>query len=188
MRKIVSFIGFIVYYINKVKFHCLREFFKTKFNSFGENSYFGNECIFSFNHIDIGKHTYIGAKSVLQSAHGRIKIGNHVMFGPGVHIHGGNHIYDIPGVYMDEVQKNDLYDGLVNVEDDVWVGSNAMILAGGKDITIGEGSIIAAGAIVTKDVEPYSIVAGVPAKLIKYRFDEESLKIHMNKIKNSKSI
>ena len=55
------------------------------------------------------------------------------------------------------------------IGNDVWIGHGAILLSG---ITIGDGAIIAAGAVVTKDVEPYSIVAGVPAKHIKYRFDE----------------
>lgn len=56
------------------------------------------------------------------------------------------------------------------IEDDVWIGSNVVILPG---VTIHRGSVIAAGAVVTKDVPPYSIVGGIPAKLVKYRFDEE---------------
>ena len=57
---------------------------------------------------------------------------------------------------------------------------------GGKDITIGEGSIIGAGSIVTKDVEPYSIVAGVPAKYIKDRFNKEDLTEHLKMMKEKK--
>ena len=58
--------------------------------------------------------------------------------------------------------------GLITIGNDVWVGGNAVILRG---VTIGDGAIIAAGAVVTKDVPPYAIVGGVPAKVIKYRFD-----------------
>lgn len=79
---------------------------------------------------------------------------------------------------MDEVGKIDGDDGLVLIEDDVWIGSNAMIISGGKNITVGEGSIIAAGAVVTKDVAPYTIVAGIPAKYIKNRFSEDQLSLH----------
>ena len=105
------------------------------------------------------------------------------MFGSGVHIHGGNHIYNIPGVFMDEVKKEDGHDGKVLIQDDVWIGSNAIIVAGGKNLTIGEGSIIAAGAIVTKDVEPFSIMAGIPAKKIKERFEGHELEIHKRFLK-----
>ena len=61
----------------------------------------------------------------------------------------------------------------VIIGNDVWIGANVIILPG---VTIGDGSILAAGAVVTKDVEPYAVVGGVPAKVIKFRFDEESIK------------
>lgn len=168
----------MIHKLRSLENHCLRDFNNTKFHSIGHNSYIGEDCVFTYGHVDIGNHTYIGSKSVIQSAHGRIKIGNHVMFGPGVHIHGGNHIYNKVGLYMDEVGKIDGDDGLVLIEDDVWIGSNAMIISGGKNITVGEGSIIAAGAVVTKDVAPYTIVAGIPAKYIKNRFSEDQLSLH----------
>ena len=70
-------------------------------------------------------------------------------------------------------EKNDVFEEkLVEIGNDVWVGCNAIILSGVK---IGNGAVIAAGAVVTKDVEPYSIVAGVPAKEIKKRFDLETI-------------
>ena len=59
--------------------------------------------------------------------------------------------------------------GDIVVGDDVWIGENAIVCSG---VTIGQGAIVAAGAIVTKDIEPYAIVGGNPAKVIKYRFNE----------------
>lgn len=59
--------------------------------------------------------------------------------------------------------------GPIVVEDDVWIGTNAVILSG---VTLGRGSVVAAGAVVGKDVPPYAIVGGVPAKVIRYRFSE----------------
>ena len=59
----------------------------------------------------------------------------------------------------------------VRIEDDVWIGARAIILAG---ITIGKGAIIGAGAVVTKDVSPYAICVGNPARVIKYRNDEKT--------------
>lgn len=67
--------------------------------------------------------------------------------------------------------------GPIIVEDDVWIGNNAIILSG---ITIGKGAIVAAGSVVTKNVEPYSIVGGNPAQLIKYRFSEEVIRQLLN--------
>ena len=61
----------------------------------------------------------------------------------------------------------------VVIGNDVWIGARATILEG---VTIGDGAVVAAGAVVTKEVPPYAIVGGVPAKIIKYRFDEETIK------------
>ena len=60
----------------------------------------------------------------------------------------------------------------VNIGHDVWVGSNSTVLGG---VTIGNGAVVGAGAVVTKDVPPYAVVVGVPAKIIKYRFDDEKI-------------
>lgn len=182
MNKFNVFQGWV---ISKIKSRCVRllkAYNQTLFHSFGVQSYCGAGCFFTYDHVDIGNHTYIGPECVILSAHGRIKIGNHVMFGPCVHIHGGNHIYDRVGFYMDEVEKKDGDDGLVLIEDDVWIGANALIISVNKGITIGRGSIVAAGAVVTKDVAPYTIVAGVPAKFIKNRFTDEQLSMHKKTI------
>ena len=62
--------------------------------------------------------------------------------------------------------------GPIVINDDVWLGTNALILSG---IEIGQGAVIAAGAVVTNDIPPYAIAAGVPAKVIKYRFNQEMI-------------
>ena len=83
--------------------------------------------------------------------------------------------------------------GPIIVEDDVWIGFGATILSG---VHIGKGAVIAAGAMVVKDVPPYGIVGGVPAKLMRYRFDEnirnkllqiDFAKLDMNQIKKNKT-
>ncbi|MCF8296152.1 MAG: CatB-related O-acetyltransferase [Melioribacteraceae bacterium] len=69
--------------------------------------------------------------------------------------------------YIDKEKKF-----VVKIGNDVWIGNNVIILDG---ITIGDGAVIAAGSVVTKDVEPYSIIGGVPAKLIRYRFSNDKI-------------
>ena len=75
--------------------------------------------------------------------------------------------------------------GDIILEDDVWIGHSAIIMSG---VTLGQGSIVAAGAVVTKDVPPYAIVGGNPAKIIKYRFEreviEKLLKFDFSKLSN----
>ena len=99
--------------------------------------------------------------------------GKYVMIGPDLLITGGDHRYDRPGVAV-IFSGRPLRERCV-LEDDVWIGSRVIIMRG---VTIGKGSIVAAGAVVTKDVPPYSIVGGVPAKLIRLRFNPESQRLH----------
>lgn len=103
-----------------------------------------------------------------------VKIGNYVMCGPEVVIGMGNHSFDKAG-------KPIIFSGQPKIkqtviEDDVWIGQRAMIKSG---ITVGEGAVIAMGSIVTGDVEPYTIVGGVPAKFLKNRFsNSDEIKHH----------
>ena len=112
------------------------------------------------NDISIGNHCRINENVYIEGA----IIGNYVMIAPNVSIYASTHLYlstDIPMVMQGQTKKT-----LTIIEDDVWIGRNVLIMPGLK---IGKGSIIGAGAVVTKDIEPYSIVGGVPAKLIRRR-------------------
>ncbi len=91
---------------------------------------------------------------------GAIKIGNNVLVGPNVVIRANNHKFDLRTV---PIANQEMTDGQIVIEDDVWIGSNAVLL---PNIKVGAGAIIAAGAVVTKDVDSLSIVAGVPARKI----------------------
>ena len=94
----------------------------------------------------------------------------------------------IIGRYIDTVRDEEKlpeYDQDVVIEENVWCGANVTIL---KGVTIGRGSIIAAGAVVTKSIPPYSLVGGVPAKVIKLLYTEEEIKKHELLLKeNNKS-
>jgi acetyltransferase-like isoleucine patch superfamily enzyme len=131
---------------------------------------------FSYSSIIIGSHVYIGPGAFFSASESSITIGNKVLFGPKVTIMGGDHNISPIGQYMYDVKHKEPNDDLpVVIQDDVWVGTGAIIL---KGVTIGMGAVVAAGAVVTKDVPPYSIVGGVPAKVISMRFSESEIIEH----------
>jgi acetyltransferase-like isoleucine patch superfamily enzyme len=103
----------------------------------------------------------------------QVELGRYVMLGPGVMIVGGDHEFRQPGVPMIFAGRAPLKPTVL--EADVWVGAGSIVLAG---VHIGRGSIIAAGSVVTKDVEPYSIMAGVPAQKLRDRFTAQERLIH----------
>lgn len=122
--------------------------------------------------LSVGDGTSIPAGSVIYCTKAPLTIGKKVIFGPHPTIITGDHRTDLEGVYMADITDADKLpqnDAPVVIEDDVWCGANVTIL---KGVTIGRGSVVAAGAVVTKSCEPYSVIAGVPAKLIKKRFEK----------------
>lgn len=98
-------------------------------------------------------------------------IGNNVLIAPNVVFMRGQKIFDridVPMISQGGTGYNGVIkeENIVKVEDDVWIGRNAIVM---DKVIIGKGAIVGAGAVVTKDVPPYAIVGGVPAKIIKYR-------------------
>lgn len=141
----------------------------------GDDVKFNPFSRFSYKTIHIGNHVFIGAGARFASRT-KISIGNHVMFGPNVVIRGGNHNTSIVGRFMFDVhEKRQDDDQPIVIGDDVWVGAGVIIL---KGVRIGRGAIVAAGAVVQKDVDPYLIVGGVPARLIDYRWNVEQILKH----------
>lgn len=144
----------------------------------GESVTFFPDTIFHGYDVHIGNNVYIGPRANFMSTDAPIYIGNNVMFGDGVSIITGDHRLDCIGKYMIDVKKKDKLpenDKPVVLKGDNWLGSNCTIL---KGVTIGEGAVVAAGAIVTKDVPDYAIVGGIPAKVLGYRFEGELLEEH----------
>lgn len=108
--------------------------------------------------VIIGDHTRIGLHNTII---GPVTIGSHVNLAQGITVTALNHNFEDSDKRIDEQGVSTTP---VIIEDDIWIGANAVILPG---VTIGNHSVVAAGAIVTKNVPPHSLVAGVPAKIIK---------------------
>ena len=103
-----------------------------------------------------------------------LMVGNHVLIARNVSFVGRHdHRIDIVGKSVWDSGRGEDLPTIVG--NDVWIGHGAIIIAG---IRIGNGSIVAAGAVVAKDVEEYAIVGGVPAKFISPRFSKEEIKVH----------
>ena len=126
--------------------------------------------------MSFGNYVRIHKYATIFSSDAKLIIGNKVALGPKVTIMTGNHATDTIGTFMWDVHdKKDGLDKDVIIEDEIWVGSNVTILSGAH---ISRGCVIAAGAIVNKYIPPYSIVGGIQAKVLKYRFTPEQIIEH----------
>lgn len=133
--------------------------------------------------MSVGDGSSIPKGSTFYCTEAPLTIGKKVIFGPHPTIITGDHRTDVTGKYiMDINEKLPENDAPVVIEDDVWCGANVTIL---KGVTIGRGSVVAAGAVVTKPFPPYSIIGGVPARLLKTRFTEEQILEHERRLKDS---
>lgn len=124
----------------------------------GENIKFANP-----GNISIGNNCYLGDGVQLYAWKERITIGNQVLVAAGARMITRKHGFadiDLP------MAEQGYTHAPIVIENDVWIGFGAIILPG---VTIGQGSIVGAGAVVTKSVEPFSVVGGVPARLIRHR-------------------
>jgi len=150
--------------------------YRSLFAEYGNGFRFDPNGLYSYRNIHVGDDVNLGVCPILMAELSEIHIGSHVMFGPEVVVIGGGHNTDVPGIYMTLVhQKSGNEDLGVVIEDDVWVGARAIILRG---VRVGRGSIVGAGAVVTKSVPPYSIVGGNPARVIGFRWSVEKIVAH----------
>ena len=132
--------------------------------------------------VRVGRHSYGWEDDTffVYTEGASIEVGAFCSIGPQVKVHGGGeHVLDRPSTFpmnamlFDPQRRNRMDDvdtGPTVIGNDVWIGMGATVLAG---VRIGDGAVVGARAVVTKDVEPYAIVAGNPARLLRHRFDAD---------------
>ena len=131
--------------------------------------------LYIYDGVGIGAHAILSTPNAKIIFKGNSSIAHHLT------IHTGNHAR-VVGTFVSEITestKPEGYDHDVIIEKDVWIGSNVTILQG---VTVGRGATIAAGAVVTKTVPPYSIVGGIPARVIKFYWSIDQILEHEKKL------
>jgi acetyltransferase-like isoleucine patch superfamily enzyme len=157
-------------------------FKKAMLKKCGKHVVIGKGSSMTYRNISVGDSVSIGKNAMFMCTRAEIIIGNHVMFGPSVFMITGGHQTDVVGRYMDSIQDNEKSpenDKDIVLEGDNWIGANAIIL---KGVTIGQGAVVAAGSVVTRNVPSYCIVGGIPAKVIKERFNPDEKAKHISLI------
>lgn len=176
LKNIYNFVTFAVARLRAV-------FWRFFTKRIGKEVYIMHSCqLTSPAGIEIGNYVCINHYSHLGGQGGLI-IGNYVNLGPNTCLITANHSFDrfdVPMAWQGITTKP------IHIDDDVWLGANVVVLPG---VHIGRGAIVGANAVVTKNVEPFAIVGGVPAKLIRYRFEEteraQAAQVHFKKPKHS---
>lgn len=178
MDKIIYFLGQIIDIIfrlhNSYKIHAIN-----KLLGGGKRVIAYPYIIRGIQNINAEEPISIGPNATIYTTRAKLIIKKHFISGPNLTIITGDHHYMV-GKFLDEVKDQDKLpenDQDIIIEEDVWCGANVTIL---KGVTIGRGAIVAAGALVTKSCPPYSIIGGVPAKIIKKKFTAEQIKEHEN--------
>jgi len=163
--------NYFMSWIRRIRVYIFKKFdsylYEARKYSFIEKiKYCGKDCELFFpfhvsepHKLEIGDNVSIGMYVYMWSE-GGIKIGNRVMIGSHVQISSATHEYN------KEIMRNTHVTKPVLIEDDVWIGTHAVILPG---VTIGHGAVVGANSVVTKNIEPMSVVMGSPARLYKYR-------------------
>lgn len=145
------------------------------------------ELTYKDHNVQVGLYSYGGCFLNDFNIGGKVIVGRYCSFGQNIHYYGANHPIDYascsPYFYQqtwaesvnNKIEVKDVVRNTLIIGNDCWIGSGVIITSGCKKI--GNGAIVAAGSVVTKDVEPYQIVGGVPAKCIRMRFDRNVIEL-----------
>ena len=140
----------------------------------------GVRCMFPMDRVSVGNKTYGDLYVLAFNPVNQLRIGHYVSIGPEVaFVLSADHYLDHVSTYPFRTkvirgESEGVSKGDIVVEDDAWIGYGATVLSG---VHIGQGAVIAAGAVVTGDIPPYAVAAGVPARVIRYRFSQEIIRI-----------
>ena len=160
------------------KDNLMSKWYKSQMKSCGNNVSFhpSTSVYFGLENLSLGNNVSIPRFAHIFCTDAPLTIGNNVIFGPAPTSVTGDHRIDVIGkpifFSLEKLPEND---APVIIEDDVWIGAHVTIL---KGVTIGRGSVVAAGGIVNKSTPPYSISGGVPARVIKFRFTIDEILEH----------
>lgn len=147
---------------------------KELFGKTGKNIYLHPPLYVDYGrHINIGENFYANMDCIFLDVN-HINIGDNVMFGPRVSLYTAGHPID-PTIRNEQLE----FGHEINIGNNVWIGGNAVVLPG---VSVGENSVIASGAVVTKDVPPNTVVGGNPAKVIKHITSSDYDKWHQMKL------
>ena len=174
MRKLIKSNQTLYLSLRKLKMFYFRKRFRLK--NVSKTFFMGNKSLVSKDLI-ADDYSYIGPNCIIGP---KVNIGRFTMLANNVSIIGGDHEFNDPSTPIIFSGRPELKETFIG--EDVWIGAFSIIMMGVK---IGNGAIIGAGSVVTKDIPAYSIFAGVPAKFIKMRFDNNGINKHTEMLANS---
>lgn len=162
---IVNIIKVILQISRRFSFSVRKLFYKLRSNSFGKGAYVASHV--ALRKTTIGNYSHIGPYCSFNC----LRMGNYCSVATGVHVGGEEHAF-FDYSTSDLLSNQNDAETMTFIGNDVWIGAQCYIRMGVK---IGDGAVVGANSFVNKDVPPYAIVAGSPAKIIKYRFDEDKI-------------
>jgi acetyltransferase-like isoleucine patch superfamily enzyme len=153
----------------------LRAMQRGRFGSFGAGSTYDptTSSFDGYENMYIGRNVFIGRHAIVFIVDAPLVIGDDTIIGPGLCIMSGNHVFDLPGRSFRGITEG--RNRPITIGRNVWIGARVIVLSG---VHIGDGAVIGAGAVVTRDVPPFAVAVGNPARVIRWRFEGPDREMH----------